>query len=116
MTREEAVKKLLEEHCGYGDGDCDRCKFKCEIYMAIEALRLNPDAARESIDEVIKTAQQERPKGRWIEVYDLDYLKFIWSCDQCGEDAPTKAETCDQILKPFCPNCGADMKDGESND
>lgn len=58
-------------------------------------------------------SQHERPKGRWVEVYDLDWLKFIWSCDQCGENAPTKPESCDQILKPFCPNCGAFMRGEE---
>ena len=99
MTREEAALKhfemlarALETGNYYDDFDEIDDYINIEdLYVAIEAL-------------------QERPKGRWIEVYDLDYLKFIWSCDQCGEDAPTKQETCDQILKPFCPNCGAEME------
>lgn len=90
MTNKEAIKLLSMLPMTVLDADFSSSTVAA-INMAIEAL-------------------QERPKGRWIEVYDLDYLKFIWSCDQCGEDAPTKQETCDQILKPFCPNCGAEME------
>ena len=63
MTREEAIQKLLEEHCGYGDGDCDRCEFKCEIYMAIKALK-------------------ERPKGRWLKDRHGPY------CSNCKRYTP----------------------------
>ena len=88
MTREEAVRKLLEEHCGYGDGNCDRCKFKCEVFIAIEAL-------------------QERPKGRWIgEVIhtEIGEEHAMQECSVCGKV---------RIVDNFCPNCGADMRGGE---
>ena len=85
MTREEAIKKLLEEHCGYGDGDCDRCKFKCEIYMAIEAL-------------------QERPKGRWVDSFD-GITPF---CTNCG-----RTHKCIDRTPDYCPNCGSDNRGEE---
>ena len=88
ISREETIKKLLEEHCGYGDGDCDRCKFKCEIYMAIEALR-------------------ERPKGRWEEYPDNAHLR----CPNCKVEFK-KAKMPEN--RNFCPNCGADMRGEEA--
>ena len=88
MTREEAIKKLLEEHCGYGDGDCDRCKFKCEIYMAIEALR-------------------ERPKGRWVK--DGDWL----ICMECDSEINVKNSLGVENKRNFCPNCGSDNRGEE---
>lgn len=51
MTKEEAIKRLIDETCKYRlycelyPDDC--MKEECEIYMAIRAL-------------------QERPKGKWI--------------------------------------------------
>ena len=87
----------------------ERAIFYLEDYVATYKHRLSAEV-QEVYRMAIEALRQERPKGRWVEAYDLDYLKFIWSCNQCGEDAPTKPETCDQILKPFCPNCGAEME------
>ena len=112
MTREEAIAVLENERpaCGekviYSEGE------KCEAYdMAIEALRLNPDAAREFIDEVIKTAQQERPKGRWEFVELKDHPLYgkphkvgEWRCPFCGRTVAFKP--------PYC-HCGADMRGEE---
>ena len=61
-------------------------------------------------NETVKIGEVGEHKGHWVEVYDLDYLSYLYSCDQCGEHAPTKRETmCDQILTGYCPNCGARM-------
>ena len=87
ISREETIKKLLEEHCGYGDGDCDRCKFKCEIYMAIEAL-------------------QERPRGRWERISDRPKT-YIRRCSVCNRDSYTCFSEKDY---DFCPWCGAEME------
>ena len=92
MTREEAAKKFEP----YIDNECYTDSFQEACRMAIEAIK------------------NERPKGHWVEVYDLDYLSYLYSCDQCGEPAPTKRETMfDQILTGYCPNCGADMRGEE---
>ena len=42
------------------------------------------------------------PKGQWIEV-DLD----VWDCSECKEGS------CSGNKTNFCPNCGADMREGE---
>ena len=44
-----------------------------------------------------------RPKGHWIEV-DLD----VWDCSECKEGS------CSGNKTNFCPNCGADMREGEA--
>ena len=45
----------------------------------------------------------ERPSGEWMdrEVYDADR----WKCSKCGRT--------EQYKENFCPNCGADMREGD---
>ena len=106
MTREEAIKKLLEEHCGYGDGDCDRCKFKCEIYMAIEALRQveELEAEIDVLNWTIEKLSKERPEGRWISNGIPE--STLRGCSACGY-------TCGAYTFNYCPNCGAEMRGEE---
>ena len=114
MTREEAIKKLLEENCGYGDGDCDRCKFKCEIYMAIEALRQveELEAEIDVLNWTIEKLSKKRPKGRWIQEIHTGLIgetneyndTYFFRCSICGRTVFEK--------EPYC-HCGADMRDGE---
>lgn len=56
----------------------------------------------------------ERPHGEWVSHYEYckkhdcipSGLIAFWWCNQCeqGVEIPTN----------FCPNCGADMKEGEA--
>ena len=99
MTREEAIE-IIQYASAFNSANSPLTKA---LDMAIEALRLNPDAARKSIDEVIKAAQQpERPKGRWERFMFFNTVK---QCSVCG---------CTTDCTPnFCPNCGADMRGEE---
>lgn len=49
--------------------------------------------------------QQERPKGKWLDMSDGGRIKYVWyekyKCNKCGERG-TSAWS-------FCPNCGAKM-------
>lgn len=47
---------------------------------------------------VIKT---ERKRGRWIK-WGTEF-----KCDQC--------HLCNSVEKPYCPNCGADMREGDQD-
>ena len=61
MTREEAIKKLLEEYCGYGDSNCERCAFDCLIRNVVEALSQPP------ADQWIPVAEKLPSKeGRYL--------------------------------------------------
>jgi DNA-directed RNA polymerase subunit RPC12/RpoP len=67
-------------------------------------------------DHLISRGVVVREKGEWELYWDEAYLMESYRCSICKEDAPTKAETMhDQVLKPFCPNCGADMRGGEND-
>ena len=81
MTREEAIKEL-EFHL-------ERQDLYDDIFL---------DACRLAIK-----ALQERPKGRWKKPSPMSEP----ICSHCGR--PPK--TLFGILPPFCPNCGADMKE-----
>lgn len=57
------------------------------------------------LNMAIKALQQERPKGEWIN--DIRYPG--WTCTNCGFHDGNKTDN-------FCPNCGADMREKESEE
>lgn len=87
-----------------------------EKQAAIDAIEewyeLYPDsdAAREALSQVKRRIKKLTPadvkpavRGRW-EVTPL-YIK----CSECSDSFPL-------IPQNFCPNCGADMREGEDGD
>lgn len=55
---------------------------------------------------------EERPHGEWVKDINMDKATV---CSECGEEAWYK-EYCGWVTKSnFCPNCGADMREGETN-
>lgn len=50
---------------------------------------------------------EERKKGRWIDETFKPWglVHHPYKCDQCGEHSEADSD--------FCPNCGADMTEGE---
>lgn len=61
-----------------------------------------PDMTVTEFVEELPPVTPTRPKGHWIEV-DLD----VWDCSECKEGS------CSGNKTNFCPNCGADMREGE---
>ena len=59
----------------------------------------------EHIPSVIPQEPQIRPKGHWIDRWDKVMLCEDKNCSVCGYLAQTKHN--------YCPNCGADMREGE---
>ena len=53
--------------------------------------------------EIQPTIEPERKKGKWL-LIDAGYYDYV-KCSQCGETLVWG--------KNFCPNCGADMREGE---
>lgn len=53
------------------------------------------------------TIEQERKKGRWI---DIDSETYMWmiKCDKCGHLRSMMSTN--GIYPKFCENCGADMR------
>lgn len=52
----------------------------------------------------------EVKRGRWI-----DHMVRDWRCSECGEKVQKVRKVdgyCYDDLPNFCPNCGADMREG----
>ena len=75
---------------------CDgNCKYDEKLYeriMQILGERIKPSPSVEP-----------RKKGKWL-LIDAGYYDYV-KCSQCGETLVWG--------KNFCPNCGADMREGE---
>lgn len=48
---------------------------------------------------------EERKKGKWLDEY-----RYGYKCSECGGYLEIE---CEDIEMNFCPNCGADMREGE---
>ena len=92
ISRQAAIIQL--SHNKNGDDDCDVI-----VQKDIETIKQLP------------SAQQERPKGNWVEIGDEPYDE--WECDVCGfvidGSGCIDSEEYRDVYK-FCPNCGADMR------
>ena len=92
ISRQAAIIQL--SHNKNGDDDCDVI-----VQKDIETIKQLP------------SAQQERPKGNWVEIGDEPYDE--WECDVCGfvidGSGCIDPEEYRDVYK-FCPNCGADMR------
>lgn len=96
MTREEAIKILEEYLYSTGEVEGDTCAVvfdaglddtESAISMAIAALKEPPVV-----------------HGKWIH-----NTNNLYGCSEClGRETMSPKK-----LKPYCPNCGAHMKDGE---
>lgn len=87
-----------------------------------EALRIYRDAVLKSLNEAPTADVVEVKHGEWRDRYDEKYANRLYECSLCGEVAPDgtvydelERPLRQQILSPYCPNCGAKM-DGERRD
>lgn len=104
MTNEEAIKRLKEIDIRDAlQEDYDA------LYMAIETLKQEPITV-ETINQYCKEHNYvlcekgtESKTGHWFnsKVYDNFYI-----CSECGESGYNTFK--------YCPNCGADMREGET--
>lgn len=73
------------------------------------------DAYRECADMVYEqpTIEPEPKKGRWIKL-DMHAHLADHKCTACGQEC--YVPTCmGEPIYDFCPNCGADMREGEAD-
>ena len=71
------------------------------------------NAAKDTI-RALPSVQPERKKGRWIPLQlSMPYPPYQCSC--CFGNAPMVARRhLEALLTNFCPNCGADMREGDT--
>ena len=64
----------------------------------------------------LKALEQEPKTGHWTkkEQLDEDGINTWWwyECSECGKQ-PLKGKYGKEVLSPFCPFCGAEMKEVE---
>lgn len=105
MTREEAIKGLKvlrRDFSGYKPNE--------EMFdMAIEALQTPPISQRSMYQAGYKQAQEDRPKGKWVDEDGTYYA----NCSKCGYQMDTHQE---RGYFRYCPNCGADMRSTERSE
>lgn len=64
-------------------------------------------ASIEAFNKAIDALKAERPQGKWVAKEDTP-ASVYYCCSNCGmESVP---------ITPFCPWCGAKMKDGAENE
>lgn len=88
-----------------------------DLWSDIMMLPHNGDMiSSEEVEQAIVEAPTvdavEVKHGRWIKGYPIH-------CSVCGGAAPTDYEDCNRYeawLTPYCPNCGADMRERKDND
>ena len=93
MTREEAIsyfKRHIDLYCVTG-------------------------ICREAEEMAIKALEQEPKTGHWEYVqYDGNPNIGNWHCSECGRIVSGAITDCSPVYSyKFCPNCGADMREGE---
>jgi len=78
--------------------------------IAVDAMQYDVELRQ------LPSAQQERPKGNWVEIGDEPYDE--WECDVCGfvidGSGCIDPEEYRDVYK-FCPNCGAYMRKREGD-
>lgn len=81
-----------------------------------ENIQFDKDCKQNAIDllQNAPTIEPERKKGKWIPDNNSVYeMRFV--CSECKESqvVPTIGFTKYKPIWDFCPNCGADMTEGE---
>lgn len=78
-------------------------------------------AATKAIKD-LPSVQPERKKGEWIRPFGAQTSSYRFLCSECGEIAYQVTGNCGRKYKipqkctyKWCPNCGAEMTEGEDD-
>ena len=105
------VIELAEVIKGYGNNpDVEDPFCLSEFYRFYELPNI---AVSRGNFEKMRPVEPERKKGKWIEVNDA-YNRISGRCSACGWEAHMYED--DVVGMPFCPFCGADMREEEQDD
>ena len=112
------IVELAEVIKGYGNNpDVEDPFCLSEFYRFYELP--NIAISRENFEKM-RPVEPERKRGEWIVWGGMDIPENHGKhkCSVCGEFAPVRYEKplIKENLSNFCPNCGADMRGGDSNE
>lgn len=84
--------------------DCEQtqnyCKYLCDLADVISDLEDAPTI-------------EERKKGKWIPF--LEEYHDMFKCSNCGNITRVPFK-CSSPPYSYCPNCGADMREGQNDE
>ena len=90
------------------------CKEYIERDAVLEILRGRsaPWDGYQKVKELPAADVRPVKRGKWIDRDDDYYGWNMWACSVCGEEFVLTEGTPDMNEYHFCPNCGADMREG----
>lgn len=116
----ESALELLEEEGEPQNNEGDDTMTKDQLANFIEATKgkwifktesgrvIKGEEIEKQIIESLRNSKPSRPRGKWIHWTD-DYKDYVTcSCCEYGEEG----EVLLSDKTPFCPICGADMREG----
>ena len=107
--RKEDLETIIEALKAESCDDCISRKATIHALGEVHPLDYNAQAIKTRIEQ-LPSVQPTRPKGKWID----DCGKFY--CSECKAEYDEIYETHSHTYySKFCPNCGADMREGEIN-
>lgn len=96
----------------------DKSEIMTELMMLPSAplytedeLQTMQDLEWAQLEKMYELGKAERKKGKWIPHEGGKFVGFPYmhyECSECRAFEPTETN--------FCPNCGADMREGEHHD
>lgn len=106
MTREEAIERLKQNKAA--------AEFYAGMVQITNAIE-NELKDIEAIDMAIEALRAEPKTGEWIKATGMMPPEFHGHhcCSECGNFANMEPPFGNrEDLSNFCPNCGADMRNG----
>ena len=107
---------LIDKLSIESNGDVINSKGWLVGHMDLEVLKGNKELIKyigkntATLKLIANTQTVEQPQGEWVTIDRNDNYKMgLYKCNLCGYKNPV----CDEEVKNFCPNCGAQMKGGE---
>ena len=92
--------------------------FDCSIGgVPVESVKYVSEYADKMMSRInaLSSAKPERKKGKWYKPTGMMPPEYagVYRCSECGEIAMRDWKHHRQELSNFCPNCGADMREGQ---
>ena len=137
ISRKQAIEALCREECGFDRKECKvgSC-YDVEIIEDVPSVQ--PDVPDTNVGELISrqeaikailgespevnypiyyaekiralpSVQPERKRGKWRRRLVDSGFNADWHCSECGWKTSLEEHGYN-----FCPNCGADMREGDS--
>lgn len=75
-------------------------------YDAILDFKSDGRTVADSFEDIINALPPAHPqKGKWVRTYRDGFGNLTGHCNKCGGRC---------LVDNFCPNCGADMREGDA--